>query len=147
MPCPASPPGDPQHVARPFREGLLSLDPPHLIGARCGACGVTTFPARDVCPSCRAEDAPAPTALSTEGRVHSFTVVRQAPAGTPVPYVLAWIDLPADDVRLMAQVVGPAPEDVVLGLPVTLELVPFGTGDDGVELLGHRFRATQEAPA
>ncbi|GAA4879020.1 Zn-ribbon domain-containing OB-fold protein [Actinomycetospora straminea] len=133
-------------AARPFREGLLSLDPPRLLGSRCGACGTATFPARDVCPACRAEEV-AGHELSTRGRIHSFTVVRQAPAGVEVPYVLAWIDLPADDVRLMAQVVGVAPEEVSHGLPVSLELVPFEHDESGAPLMGHRFRVSEEVSA
>jgi uncharacterized OB-fold protein len=74
--------------------------------------------------------------------VHSFTVVRQAPPGVEVPYVLAWIDLPSDRARLMSTLVGVAPEDVVLDLPAELELTAFGAAEDGGELLGYRFRAT-----
>jgi uncharacterized OB-fold protein len=73
--------------------------------------------------------------------VCTFTVVRQAPPGVEVPYVLAQIDLPADDVRLMATVVGVEPEDVVIGMPVVLDLVPFGVDADGASLLGYAFRA------
>lgn len=131
MPPTESPPG-----ARPFREGLLRLEPPALLGSRCTACGATAFPPREFCPACRAGDGLTESALSTEGRVHSFTVVRQAPPGIEVPYVLGWIDLPADEVRLMAQVVGVASEEVELGMPVDLELTPFDEG-----LLGYRFRA------
>jgi uncharacterized OB-fold protein len=129
---------------RPFREGVLRLDPPRLLGSRCPACRTTAFPARAFCPACRAVGGLADTELGVEGRVHSFTVVRQAPPGVDVPYVLAQIDLPADGVRLMATVVGVAPEKVVLDMPVTFELAPFGTAEDGVALLGYRFRARAE---
>ena len=127
--------------ARPFREGLVSLEPPRLLGSRCGACATTTFPPREFCPACRAIDGLEPAELETRGRVHSFTVVRQAPPGVAVPYVLAWVDLPADRVRLMTTVVGVEPEAVELGLPVELELTPFATAEEGAELLGFRFRA------
>jgi uncharacterized protein len=126
---------------RPFREGLLSPDPPRLLGSRCGACSTTTFPPREFCPACRMADRPERIKLGTRGRVHSFTVVRQAPPGVAVPYVLAWVDLPVDRVRLMTTVVGVAPEAVALDLSVELELTPFATADDGAELLGFRFRA------
>ncbi|BBF99623.1 MULTISPECIES: Zn-ribbon domain-containing OB-fold protein [Pseudonocardia] len=128
---------------RPFREGLLALEPPRLLGSRCTDCGAASFPARAFCPSCRT-GAVEPTELSPDGRVHSFTVVRQAPAGVEVPYTLAWVDLPTDRVRLMAQVVGVVPEAVALDMPVALELTPFGTAEDGAELVGYRFRATGE---
>lgn len=128
---------------RPFREGLVSLEPPRLLGSRCGACATTTFPPREFCPACRAVAGLERTELDRRGRIHSFTVVRQAPPGVAVPYVLAWVDLPADRVRLMSTVVGAEPEAVELGLPVELELTPFATGEDGAELLGFRFRVTE----
>jgi uncharacterized OB-fold protein len=132
-------------AARPFREGLLRLDPPRLLGSRCSACGTLAFPAREFCPSCRAVEGLIEAELGTQGRVRTFTVVRQAPPGVPVPYVLAQVDLADDDVRLLATVVGVAPEDVALDMPVALELTPFGTAADGAPLLGYRFRVT-EAP-
>jgi uncharacterized protein len=129
-------------AARPFREGLLCLDPPGLLASRCTTCGAKAFPARTFCPACRAVDGLVEAELSAQGRVYTFTVVRQAPPGVEMPYVLAQIDLPADDLRLMATVVGVAPEDVVIDLPVTLDLVPFGVDADGAPLLGYAFRAT-----
>ncbi|GAA4936958.1 hypothetical protein EV188_11452 [Actinomycetospora succinea] len=132
----------PVAVDRPFRSDLLTLDPPRLRGSRCPRCATTVFPPRAFCPACRSGAEPEHVALGVEGRVCSFTVVRQAPAGIEVPYVLAQIDLPADGVRLMATVVGVAPEDVVLDMPVTLETCPFGSDEDGAVLVGYRFRAT-----
>ena len=129
-------------TTRPFREGLLRLEPPRLLASRCAACGAKAFPARTFCPACRAVDGLVETELSVRGRVYTFTVVRQAPSGVEVPYVLAQIDLPVDDVRLMATVVGVVPEDVVIGMPVALDLVPFGVDANGASLLGYAFRAT-----
>lgn len=135
-------------AARPFREGMVGLDPPRLLGSSCSACATTTFPPREFCPACRTVDGLERVELTTQGRVHSFTVVRQAPTGVEVPYVLAWVDLPADQVRLMSTVVGVSPEEVELDLPVELELTAFGTGEDGADLLGYRFRVrTPEAAA
>ena len=134
-------------ASRPFRDGLLRLDPPRLLASRCTTCGATAFPARAFCAACRAVDGLVEVELTSRGRVYTFTVVRQAPPGVEVSYVLAQIDLPADDVRLMATVVGAAPEDVVIDMPVTLDLVPFGVDQDGVRLLGYRFRATTSEEA
>ncbi|WP_433028298.1 Zn-ribbon domain-containing OB-fold protein [Actinomycetospora sp. CA-053990] len=132
----------PVAVDRPFRADLLTLDPPRLQGSHCTHCATTVFPPRDFCPGCRSGGELQRVALSDEGRICSFTVVRQAPDAIDVPYVLAQIDLPADGVRLMATVVGAEPEDVVLDMRVNLETCPFGTADDGAVLLGYRFRAT-----
>jgi uncharacterized protein len=130
----------PTAVDRPFRADLLTLDPPRLQGSRCTHCATTVFPPRSFCPGCRSGAGLDRVALVGEGRICSFTVVRQAPAGMDVPYVLAQVDLPADGVRLMATVVGVEPDEVVLEMPVTLELCAFGTADDGATLLGYRFR-------
>jgi uncharacterized OB-fold protein len=127
-------------LPRPFREGLLSVEPASLLGSKCAACGTVAFPAREFCAACRSVEGLEEVTLDAAGVVHSFTVVRQAPPGVEVPYVLAWIDLPGDGVRLMATVSGIEPERVELGMPVELELTPFGTADDGAELLGFRFR-------
>jgi uncharacterized OB-fold protein len=129
-------------ASRPFRDGLLRLEPPRLLASRCTNCGATAFPARTFCAACRAVDGLVEVELNPRGRVYTFTVVRQAPPGVEVPYVLAQIDLPADNVRLMATVVGVAPEDVDIDMPVTLDLVPFDVDEDGVRLLGYRFRPT-----
>jgi uncharacterized OB-fold protein len=138
---PAIAPAEPSGPApRPFRGELVSLDPPRLLGSRCDTCSTTVFPPREFCPSCRAVEGIEQATLSTHGQIRSFTVVRQAPPGTAVPYVLAWVDLPADRVRLLSTVVGTAPEEVQLGQWVVLELTPFGSTDDGATLMGFRFR-------
>jgi uncharacterized OB-fold protein len=132
----------PVAVDRPFRADLLTLDPPRLQGSHCTHCATTVFPPRDFCPGCRSVDRLDRVVLRDEGRICSFTVVRRAPIGIDVPYVLAQIDLPVDGVRLMARVVGAEPQDVVLDMPVRLETCSFGTAEDGATLLGYRFRAT-----
>ncbi|MGW4587830.1 Zn-ribbon domain-containing OB-fold protein [Amycolatopsis thermoflava] len=127
-------------AARPFRDGLLKLTPPRLLGSRCDRCATVSFPAREFCPGCRAVEGIRETELSPAGTVYSFTVVRQAPPGVEVPYVLAYIDLP-EGVRVLAQISGVAPEDVAIGLPVHLELTTTGQDADGADLVGYRFRA------
>lgn len=124
---------------RPIREGLLEFDPPRLIGSACRACGNVTFPALEFCPACRRFDQQERRVLGTRGTVYTFTVVRQAPPGREVPYLLAYVDLP-EGVRLLSQLEGVAPEDVEIGLEVELALAPVAVADDGTELVGYRFR-------
>jgi uncharacterized OB-fold protein len=135
-----SPPHAPVH-ARALREGLLQLDPPRLIGSRCAGCGTTQFPARDFCPSCRAESGQTHVALSERGVVFSYTVVHQAPGGR-VPYVLAYVDL-EDKVRVLAQL-----EDLNGGpridMPVKLKLKPVRF-DGEVPVIGYVF-VGEDAP-
>lgn len=124
----------------PLREGILQMEPPRLVGSVCTACSTRVFPARDFCPACASDAAPQRVALSPEGHVFSFTTVRQAPAGRPVPYTLAYVDL-TDGVRVMAQV----DEDsagVRIGMKVSLVLrkvVP----EPGQSRLGYAFAAAR----
>lgn len=133
----------------PLREGLLQLDPPRLLGSRCGDCGVRVFPARSFCPACDSEAAPAGVALAPEGTVFSFTTVRQAPGNRPVPYTLAYVDLD-DGVRVLAQLDrSPGATGVHIGQRVRLVLrnvVP----EPGEPRLGFAFTSlatTQEQAA
>lgn len=123
---------------RPLRPRFLSLDPLALIGSTCTDCGLVSFPVRDVCPRCGSEEPQKEGPLSTEGVIHSFTIVRQAPPGVEVPYVLAYVDLP-EEVRLLSRVEADDPETIDIGTTVRLVERAAGVTDDGVELVGYQF--------
>jgi len=127
-----------QAAVRPIREGLFQLEPPRLLGSRCSRCATVAFPGRSFCPRCFATGAHEQVALSTEGTIFSYTVVRQAPAGWNTPYVLAYVDLP-EQVRVLAQV-DVEPDRVRLGLPVQVRLYE-APGPDGEPRLNFRFAA------
>lgn len=103
-----------------FRPDVFLTEPPALIGSACASCGGRAFPPRDVCPRCGAPDGQEQVRLSPDGVIYSFTVVRQAPPGLETPYVLAYVDLPSDEVRLMTRIDVVKPEEVEIGLPVHL---------------------------
>ncbi|HYM95698.1 MAG TPA: Zn-ribbon domain-containing OB-fold protein [Candidatus Sulfotelmatobacter sp.] len=132
--------------AQPFREGLFSMESQQLFGSRCAACGNTTFPAQRFCPACGSTAEQATVPLSKQGVVYSFTIVRQAPGGFTVPYVLAYVDLP-EQVRVMSQLTGCRPDEVSVGMEVDLVLEPIGHADDGTDLIGYRFRPRVPARA
>lgn len=123
---------------RPFREGLMVLDPFGLVGSQCRNCGATSFPARSTCPSCRNSDGTEEVTLSTTGVVYTYTVVRQAPPGAEVPYVLAYVDLP-EGIRLLTQVEADRIEDVEIGMKVRVAERLLGTTEDGAKLVGYKF--------
>lgn len=123
---------------RPFRDGLLTLEPLSLVGTTCPNCGQMTFPVRSVCPWCHTEHSAERMALPTNGTVYTFTIVRQAPAGEEVPYVLGYVDLPGD-VRLMSRITASSPEEVDIGMEVRLAERAMGTDVDGAELVGYQF--------
>jgi uncharacterized OB-fold protein len=121
---------------KPIRKGLFQFDPPSLLGSTCNACGTSTFPARDFCPSCLADGPHAIGPLARHGSVFSYTVVHQAPGGRPTPYVLGYVDLD-DNVRVLAQLDVPV-DRVSIGMRVGLVLREVGESD-GVPLVGYAF--------
>jgi hypothetical protein len=95
-----------------------------LVLQRCRACGTTRFPPRAVCPRCLSSDVEWRRA-SGRGVVYSFTVTHQNQAPgfrEELPYVLAVVELD-EGVRMMTNVVGCAPDDVRVGMPVVIEYV------------------------
>lgn len=118
--------------SRAFREDLLRITPPALLGSVCDTCGCRSFPPRNFCPECGAEAGLETVPLSTRGVIFTYTVIHQSPSGRPTPYVLAYVDLD-DGVRVMSQIAC-APDQAKIGLPVELILVPFHGTDDGTQV-------------
>lgn len=121
--------GAPYWVAA--REGQLSVQ-------RCDDCGHLRFPPSAVCPRCLSE-AHTWTPLSGKGAVYSFIVVHrpQHPGFfADAPYNVAIVELD-EGIRLHANVVDVANEDLRIGLP--LEVV-FEKIDDDITLPKFRPR-------
>jgi uncharacterized OB-fold protein len=116
-----------------FRPDVFELNPPRLLASVCSECETRTFPPREICPRCASASLEEKARLSTLGEVYTFTIVRQAPPGLTIPYVLAYVDLPADEVRVMARIVGSEPEEVEVG--------------DAVELAAAAAEPAREEPA
>ena len=132
----------------PLRPGLLQVDSDgggHLLGSRCPSCSACFFPQRRVCARCLYEPLE-PTPFSGRGSVYSFTVVHQAPPEFPVPYVLAYVDLP-DGVRVLGRVDGAEPEDVRIGMELDFELEPAGEDEEGRRVMSYGFRPRESEEA
>ena len=90
-----------------------------LLIQECAVCGHLQFYPRVICTACRGRELGWKEAMGT-GSVYSYTVVRRPPSDAfakDVPYVLALIDLD-EGVRLMTNVIGCNPEEVVIGMRV-----------------------------
>ena len=99
---------------------------------RCEPCGTWVHPPAPLCPECLSRDL-SPAAVSGRATVHTFTINHQPwiPGFDP-PYVVAIVEIEEQpSLRLMTNVVGCAPEDVEIGMPVR---VCFEELDDGVWL-------------
>lgn len=103
------------------REGRLALP-------RCDECGTVIWYPRRFCPSCRSSSVSWFDA-SGHGTVYSFTVVRKAPGAWSgsAPYVIAYVELD-EGPRILTNVVDVDPDDVVVGLPVTVTFDPTPEG-------------------
>jgi uncharacterized OB-fold protein len=88
---------------------------------QCRACGARRYYPRAVCPTCLSSDT-AWVLSSGRGTVYTYTVTyqNQAPGfRDELPYVLAYVELD-EGVRLLTNIVGCAPEDVRIGMPVAV---------------------------
>ena len=117
-----------------------------LEAARCRGCGKTVFPARRVCPACRAENWEK-TTLSRRGKVVTSTVIHIAPGEfvMEAPYAMAVVETP-EGARLMAQVVDCDPSTVKPGMEVTLEFRRIRKeGHGGILCYGHKAVPARQA--
>ena len=115
---------------------------PRLIASECRACHHRLFPTAAVCPNCMSEDM-APLPLSREGKVYSFTVLRQSPPGFDNPSVIAYIDMP-EGVRIFTHL-DMAPEEAACEKPVVLKQVEPKMDRYGRKVLRFKFAPIREA--
>jgi uncharacterized OB-fold protein len=108
--------------------------------AECAKCAKVFFPPRLVCSNCRGKEFRS-VILPTEGVVETFTIIRVAPSGftDEAPYAVGIIKL-SNGVRVTAQVVDSAPEEIAIGDPVRLEFRRIRQdGEDGILCYGYKF--------
>jgi uncharacterized protein len=129
----------PSPESQPFWDGLRRHE---LLVQRCGACGRCFFPPSNRCQHCWSDDV-AWEPVSGRGRLFSFTVFHRAYAAEladQLPYVVGIVEL-EEGPRLITNVVGCAPADVRVDMPVE---VAFDDLTDEVTL--HAFRPGAAAP-
>jgi uncharacterized protein len=99
-----------------------------LLLARCEACGTVVWYPRSICPECGG-DSSSWIEASGVGTVYSFTVVQRSFGHYQdvVPFVIAYVEL-AEGPRVLTNIVNCEPEDVRIGLPVTVVFHDTGEG-------------------
>lgn len=88
---------------------------------KCDQCHSFHYPPGPICPTCFSNNLKWEK-VSGLGEVYSFIIVRRPPGPeweADVPYVMADIELP-EDVRMISNVIGCQPEDVRIGMKLTL---------------------------
>ena len=102
------PPADPELST--FWEGTKERQ---LLLPRCTDCGTTFWHPRTTCPACLSDRLEWRPSVGT-GAVHAVSVMYR-----PEKYAVVLVDLD-DDVRLMSNMVGIEPDDVTVGMRVSL---------------------------
>jgi uncharacterized OB-fold protein len=94
-------------------------------------CDAKIFPPRDVCPNCGGE-AKTEFAFSGKGKIYSYTIMRDAPAGYEenIPYTVAVVALD-EGPMVTAQLTDLGEKPVEIGMPV--EMVTRKIRQDGDE--------------
>lgn len=116
----------------PVAEGLFTWpsDQPQLIGSRCRACGVLTFPAQHSCGACTSVDVEEQL-LGRTGTLYTWTVQGfrpKPPYAGPAefePYGVGYVELPGE-LRVEARLTEADPDRLRIGMPVELVVVLFG---------------------
>jgi uncharacterized OB-fold protein len=132
----------------PVAEGVFTwpVEKPQLIGSRCTACGIVTFPVQDSCPRCASTEM-AEHLLARRGRLWAWTTQEFPPPGPPyagavgkafVPFGVGYVEL--GDVKVETRLTESDPDVLRTGMEMELVLVPFRTDDDGNEVVTFAFR-------
>jgi uncharacterized OB-fold protein len=136
-------------AARPVAEGLFTWpdDEPRLIGSRCTACGVVSFPEQDSCPACTST-AVERHLLSRTGTLWTWTVQGFRPKSPPYegpiefePYPVGYVELPGE-LKVETLLVGAAPEQLRIGMEMELAIVPFASSVSDEPMVTYAFRPT-----
>ncbi len=102
-------------------------------GSYCENCGSYHYPPRNFCPKCRRKGKLVETLFPEEGRVVSYTVVREKE-----PYVVALIELD-NGARILSQL-SCEPDEVKIGMRVRKAFRRYGEdGEDGIIHYGTKF--------
>jgi uncharacterized OB-fold protein len=120
-------------------------DEPQLIGSRCTACGIVTFPQQDSCPRCASTEM-AEHLLARRGRLWAWTTQDFPPPSPPyagaggksfVRFGVGYVDL--GDVKVETRLTEANVDALEIGMEMELVVVPFRTDDDGNEVVTFAF--------
>jgi uncharacterized OB-fold protein len=131
----------------PIAEGVFTWPShdPRLIGSRCTACGIVTFPAQASCPRCPSTEM-AEHLLPRQGRLWAWTTQEFPPPSPPwagptgddfVPFAVGYVEL-GDEVRVETRLT--QMQGLRIGMDVELVLVPFRRDEAGNEVVTFAFR-------
>jgi uncharacterized OB-fold protein len=131
----------------PIAEGIFTgtAGDPRLIGGRCEACGIITFPSQDSCPRC-ASTKMVEHLLPQRGRLWAWTTQEFPPPSPPyagptgdafVSFAVGYVEL-GGEVKVEARLT--ETDGLAIGMDVELVLLPFRADAEGNEVVTFAFR-------
>lgn len=126
-------------IIRPFTAAAFDqyLAEHKLMAACCSKCGGLYVPPRAICPKCRSEEMEWAEA-SGRGKLAGFTVIYSGPTfmveqgfDRKNPYISGIVEL-EEGASISARITGldvSKPEEIKVGMPLTVDFVEFGEGD------------------
>lgn len=141
----------------PIAEGVFTWpsESPQLIGSRCTACGIVTFPTQDSCPRCASTEMEEHL-LPRTGRLWAWTTQEFPPPSPPytgptaeafVPFGVGYVAL-GDEVKVETRLTETDADALTPGTEMELVIVPFrtGGGEDAIdEVVTFAFRPVGSA--
>jgi len=133
----------------PIADGLFTwpASKPALLGSRCEACGIVSFPAAESCMACSGQ-AVAVEELPGRGTLWTWTIQRFMPK-TPYrsnetpetfqPYGVGYVELPGG-VRVEGRLTENDPAKLRIGMAMEVVFEPFRTEENGDEVINFFFR-------
>jgi uncharacterized protein len=138
-----------QKKIKPVKEGLFHIpngkdDEPYLIGSKCRACGLISWPKRPVCPACVRDDTEEEIILSKRARLVAFSLVGQKPEGFmyPIPFVQGNVQLPEGPI--LYTVVDADVKGLRLGQEMEMFLDKIAEGFDGIDIISYKYRPVND---
>lgn len=112
-------------ITEPF---WLAAKEGRLVAPKCVACGHFRLPPTPYCPECQSGEVQW-VQLSGRAEVYSFAVVHGFPGLPDVTLVPVVVDLPdAPGARLVSNVIDIEPEEVAIGMQLTVDFHPIADG-------------------
>ena len=136
-----------QNKGIPLKEGFWTMDEsskkPRLIGSKCDSCSEVYFPKKEKswCVHCQ-KTSLKEILLSPKGRIATYSVVMQQPAGGfykgPVPFSYGQVDLP-EGARITSLFSTDDFDELVVGNSCELVIEKLCEDEEGNEIVTFKF--------
>ena len=136
------------HLLRQTSEGIS------LLGSQCNCCGEIYFPPTQACTACTQQDT-SEVLLGGSGELWSWTLQSFLPkspynSGETLdsfkPYGVGYIQMPCG-IKVESRLTCNNPEQMRIGMPMTLTLQTYGHSADGSALVSYAFAPADQENA